>query len=319
MMTGIQPIRTAFRLIPEYRDYVWGGDRLKPGSSPIAEAWVVYEKDRIDSGSYAGRTLGEAAAEQGAALLGQRAIERTGLRFPLLIKLLDCAAWLSLQVHPNDQQAAQMEGPGQFGKTEAWYFLDTAPGAEMLCGLTPGVSAEKLADAIRTGKLLDLTQRIPVTKGDSIFISPGTIHALGPGLLVYEVQQTSDLTYRVYDWDRPATPQRPLHIEKSIAVANPAAVTISQPQPALSDGSQQPLITCDYFSLEFLAAKTRPFHLDTRGESFHALTVLDGQALVSGDGWQQTVSHFETALIPAACGSYTIQPQDNLTLLKASA
>jgi mannose-6-phosphate isomerase len=319
MMAGVQPLKEAFRLIPEYRDYVWGGGRLKPGVSPIAEAWVVYEKDRIEAGPYAGRTLGEAAAEQGTALLGKQTYQHTGLRFPLLIKLLDCAAWLSLQVHPNDQQAQQLEGAGQFGKTEAWYFLDAAPVAEMLCGLIPGTTPEALAKAIRTGKLLDLTQRIPVTKGDSIFISPGTIHALGPGLLVYEVQQTSDITYRVYDWDRPATPQRQLHIEKSIAVANPAAAAKSQPQPPLTDGSQHTLITCDYFTLEILASKSKTIQLDTREESFHALTVLDGQALVAGAGWQQTLGHFETALVPAACGSYTIQPLGDLTLLKASA
>jgi mannose-6-phosphate isomerase len=318
-MAGVQLLHEALRLIPEYRDYVWGGARLKPGASPIAEAWVVYENDLIESGPYAARTLGEAAAEQGAALLGGRTYQHTGLRFPLLIKLLDCAAWLSLQVHPNDQQAQALEGAGQFGKTEAWYFLDAATGAEMLCGLSPGTTPEQLAQAIRTGKLLNLTRRIPVTKGDSIFISPGTIHALGPGLLVYEVQQTSDITYRVYDWDRPATPQRPLHIEKSIAVANPAAVAECQPQPPLTDGSQHTLIACDYFTLELLATKTKPLHLDTRAESFHALTVLDGQALIAGEGWQQTLNRFETSLVPAACGSYTIHPRGDLTLLKASA
>src|SRR5450759_367800 len=137
-MAGVQPLHEALRLIPEYRDYVWGGARLKPGASPIAEAWVVYEKDLIESGPYAARTLGEAAAEQGAALLGGRTYQHTGLRFPLLIKLLDCAAWLSLQVHPNDQQAQALEGAGQFGKTEAWYFLDAATGAAMLCGLSQG-------------------------------------------------------------------------------------------------------------------------------------------------------------------------------------
>ena len=318
-MTGSQPFPEALRLIPEYRDYVWGGNRLKPGSAPIAEAWVVYEKDRIADGAQAGRMLGEVAAEQGQALLGRQAYQRTGPRFPLLIKLLDCAAWLSLQVHPNDAQAEALEGPGQFGKTEAWYFLDAEPGAEMLCGLKPGTTGEQLAQAIRSSKLLDLTQRIPVHKGDSILIKPGTIHALGPGLLVYEVQQTSDITYRVYDWGRPATSQRPLHIEKSIAVANPASVVSSQPQPVLGDGSQVTLVTSDYFTLDILAAASQPIHLDTRGESFHTLTTLEGQALVRGEGWQQALSRFETLLVPAACGGYTIQPQGEMKLLKASA
>ena len=105
-----EPLREALALTPEYRDYVWGGNRLRPGAL-TAEAWVVYENDRIASGPLAGRTLAEVAAEYGAALLGRRAVERTGLRFPLLIKLLDCAAWLSLQVHPNDEQAVRRSAP----------------------------------------------------------------------------------------------------------------------------------------------------------------------------------------------------------------
>ncbi len=110
-------LNSFLKLTPEYRDYVWGGDRLRPGHNPTAEAWVIWEKDRIETGPLAGKTLGEAAQEFGSALLGEKVVARTGLRFPLLIKLLDCAQWLSLQVHPNDEQALQLEGPGQFGKT----------------------------------------------------------------------------------------------------------------------------------------------------------------------------------------------------------
>ena len=116
-------LNSFLRLEPEYRDYVWGGGRLRPGIDPTAEAWVVWEEDRVRSGDLAGRTLGEISAQFGASLLGQRTVARTGKRFPILIKLLDCAQWLSLQVHPNDKQAIELEGPGQFGKTEAWHIL----------------------------------------------------------------------------------------------------------------------------------------------------------------------------------------------------
>ena len=117
------------QLVPEYRDYVWGGQRLRPGTL-TAEAWVVYENDRIANGPLAGKTLGEAAQELGADLLGENPVKRTGTRFPVLIKLLDCNEWLSVQVHPNDEQAAQMEGPDQFGKTEAWYILEAQADAK---------------------------------------------------------------------------------------------------------------------------------------------------------------------------------------------
>ena len=120
---------------------MWGGDRLRPGHNPTAEAWVIWENDRIETGPLAGKTLGEAAQEFGSALLGQKAVARTGMRFPLLIKLLDCAQWLSLQVHPNDEQALRLEGPGQFGKTEAWHVLEAQAGATLIAGVKPGTGA----------------------------------------------------------------------------------------------------------------------------------------------------------------------------------
>jgi mannose-6-phosphate isomerase len=311
-------LKEALRLAPEYRDYVWGGNRLRPAIVPTAEAWVVYEHDRITTGPFAGRTLGEIAQEYGAALLGQRAFSRTGTRFPLLIKLLDCAAWLSLQVHPNDEQAQRMEGASQFGKTEAWHFIEANPGAEILCGLHPGTTAPELAAAIRGSVLLNLMQSFSVKTGDSILIPAGMIHALGPGLLVYEVQETSDLTYRVYDWDRPATAARPLHIEKSIAVANPTLAGQMIPWRDQPDGQAQPLASCQYFTLERLAAQRQPIPLDTHGESFHALTVIAGSARLEGDGWQQELGHFETAVIPAACSAYRIIPLGEMQILKSS-
>jgi mannose-6-phosphate isomerase len=115
-------LRQPILLEPEYRDYVWGGNRLKPPESPIAEMWAVHENDPIAGGPLAGRKLGNIAAEHEEALLGSKPAQMTGKRFPLLIKLLDCARWLSVQVHPNDEQAARLEGPDQFGKTEAWCF-----------------------------------------------------------------------------------------------------------------------------------------------------------------------------------------------------
>jgi len=176
-------IRQPILLEPEYRDYVWGGKRLKPPEEPIAEMWAVYEQNRIASGRMTGKTLGEAAQEFGETLLGSRPVRETGTRFPLLIKLLDCARWLSVQVHPNDEQAARLEGPGMFGKTEAWYIIEADPGAKLLAGLKPGLTAEELEEAVRGGTIVDWMNHHTVKAGDTIFIRPGTVHALGPGLL----------------------------------------------------------------------------------------------------------------------------------------
>lgn len=307
------------RLLPEYRDYVWGGDRLRPGITPTAEAWVVYEGDRVAAGVFAGRTLGELAAEQGEALLGTRPFRKMGNRFPLLIKLLDCAQWLSLQVHPNDELAVALEGPGQFGKTEAWHVIEAAPNAALIAGMKPGTTAEDLAEAIRRGTILEYVQTLPVRAGDTIFMPAGTIHALGPGLLIYEIQQASDWTYRVYDWGRPETPARRLHIEKSLAVARPDATASILPLPALQDGDSALLCQSPYFRLETLRAGMQPLNLDTRGESFHALTVLEGAVrIVTADG-EETLNRLETALLPAACGAYRLEPLTPFRALRAEA
>lgn len=141
-------IKQPVSLIPEYREYVWGGARLCPEIVPTAEAWIVYQGNRITAGPYSGRTLADIAAENGAAFLGRRAVAQTGTRFPVLVKLLDCAQWLSLQVHPNDEQAAALEGPGFFGKTEAWQVLEAEPGAKLIAGMQPGVSAVELAACV---------------------------------------------------------------------------------------------------------------------------------------------------------------------------
>ena len=308
----------ALWLTPEYRDYVWGGSRLRPGHVLTAEAWVIYEGDRIASGPLAGRTLGEAAAEYGEALLGRRAVQRTGTRFPVLIKLLDCAQWLSLQVHPNDEQAVRLGGPGQFGKTEAWHLLEAEPGAEILCGLRPGTTRAVLERAVRRGTILDWMQRLTIQAGDTIFLKPGLIHALGPGVLVYEVQQTSDITYRVFDWNRPATQGRQLHIEQALAVADVSAAGQIIPSPPLADGDLRELVACPYFALQLLAGQTNSITLDTGGESFHALTLVEGKVHVEGPGWRRELNRFETVVIPAACGSYQVQPRGSFRALKAS-
>ena len=194
--------RSPFSLAPEYRDYVWGGSRLRPEIVPTAEAWVIYAGNRITSGPYAGRTLSELSDEFSVDLLGTRAIAQTGSRFPVLVKILDCAQWLSLQVHPNDEQAQRLEGESFFGKTEAWHVLEAEPNAKLVAGIKPNISAVQLTSAIQSKSeaILELVEMVEVEAGDTLFMNPGTIHALGPGMLIYEIQQTSDLTYRVYDW-----------------------------------------------------------------------------------------------------------------------
>jgi mannose-6-phosphate isomerase len=305
-------------LKPEYRDYVWGGHRLRPDGQLTAEAWVVYEADRIANGPLAGRTLADASLDLGEALLGKNSLQLTGKRFPLLIKLLDCAQWLSLQVHPNDEQAQRLEGPGFFGKTEAWHIIAAEKDAQLIAGLQPNTTAEQVTKAIRNQTITECAQYHTVQKGDSIYMPPGTIHALGPGLLLYEVQQTSDLTYRVYDWGRPETANRKLHIDKSLAVVNPEASSLPVPLNLDPATNQKVLVSCPYFTLEYIRGTEGPVHGDTQELSFHALTVIEGQTSIQAGAETISLKRFDTILIPASCGEYTIQPQGACTLLKSS-
>ena len=301
-------LNSFLKLTPSYRDYVWGGERLRPGHYPTAEAWVVWEGDVIESGPLAGKTLGEVAEEYGADLLGERTASRTGTRFPLLIKLLDCAQWLSLQVHPNNELAVELEGPRQFGKTEAWHILDAEPDAKLIAGLKPNTSPEELAESIRNGTVIEHVQYVNIRQGDTVFMPAGTLHALGPGLLVYEVQQTSDWTYRVYDWGRPATEKRPLHIEKSIRATRADFTAPITPPPTTGDGTQHTLVDCEYFTLELLSGTSKSIDLDTGGESFHAITVIEGKAVLKKNQEEVELETFQTAVVPAQVGTYQFQP-----------
>jgi mannose-6-phosphate isomerase len=306
-----------FQLIPEFRDYLWGGQRLRPGLL-TAEAWVIYAGDRIADGPLAGSTLAEVAARDPLGLLGARTVAHTGSRFPLLIKILDCAQWLSLQVHPDDEAAERLEGPGYFGKTEAWHVLDAGPGAQLIAGMRPETTRQELTAAIRDGTILDWVQYQDVQPGDTVFMPARTIHALGPGLLIYEVQQASDLTYRVFDWNRPASPGRVLHLEKSLEVADPLASAPARSAPMLAAGEQAVLAACSYFTLELFVGRETPITGDTAGQTFHALTVIEGAAEVVAQDGALRLNRFDSAVVPAACGAYEIRQFGGCRILKAS-
>ena len=296
-----------FKLEPEYREYVWGGSRIRPDVDRTAEAWLVYEKNTIMDGHLKGMSLSEAAAQEGKALLGMAVVEKTGARFPLLIKLLDCADWLSLQVHPNNAQAEFWEGPGNFGKTEGWYIVDADSGAQLISGFKAGTTKEVIARAVGTSGLLDIVERRDLKTGDAILISPGMIHSLGPGSLVYEVQQTSDITYRVYDWDRPMKAGRKLQLEQAADVLDPEAGGGLISMKTACSG-EDPLIVSEFFALRVIADNDLPMQCDTRSQSFHCLTMAEGEGIIEGDGWQRHLDKFETLLIPASCGPYHIYP-----------
>jgi mannose-6-phosphate isomerase len=183
--------------------------------------------------------------------------------------------------------------------------------------LRPGVTAEQLAEAISNSTIIDLVHYQPAEQGDIVLTPAGTIHALGPGLFVYEVQQTSDITYRIFDWNRPQAEGRALHIEQSVAVSNPASHGIYKKSKPPSEGEPQRLMECQYFTLDLITSQQLTVELDTRGETFHALTVIEGEMQAEGDNWSQRLAQYETIIVPAAGGAYTLRPRGPFRTLLA--
>lgn len=290
------------KLIPTCKDYLWGGTRLYDqygiGNGGVtAEAWVLSARDNgpcfIAEGQYKGKTLGEALEAEGKAVWGKRA-ERFPA-FPVLIKLIDAAKDLSVQVHPSDEYALKNEG--EYGKTEMWYVVDRAPGAFLYAGFKREVSKEEFQQSIADNTVTDLLNKIPVEKGDSIFIPAGTVHAIGAGLLVAEVQQNSDLTYRVYDYGRLGADGKPreLHIEKAVRVAE-----TKPPKEGVvhnSDAAKVRIAACEYFTADVVNVPACSSILVDEN-SFAALLCLDG-SVKAGD---MELKAGECAFVPAGFG-----------------
>lgn len=296
-----------FRLQAELKERVWGGDRLGAHEPPFGEAWIVCDQNLIVDGPHQGRTLARVIASAPVEILGQAVLDAEGAVFPLLIKLLDPADWLSIQVHPDDALALEIEGDGFRGKTEAWYVLDAAPGAELIAGVAPGHGSSEVNSAIRDGSLEPMLERHVVRPGDALLVEAGLIHALGPGVFIYEVQQNSDLTYRVSDWGRPASAGRALHIEQSVR----SSKTALRPQFApmmkrLPNGSSR-ILGCEYFQLDLVDTDGRSIERDTEHRSFAAVTIIEGRANLVAGAARLPLDRFESAVVPAVIGAYRLE------------
>ena len=293
---------TPLRVVPFESERPWGGSRLRPARAiPIGELWVVGPGMQVADGPHAGRTLEDLAVELGRALVGSAAPEGPGPRFPLLVKLIDPAAWLSVQVHPDDAVARRLDGPDAVGKSEAWYVVDAEPGAELLIGARANVRQADLRDAIRRGApTTELLARHLVEAGDSVMIPAGTLHAVGPGALLYEVQQSSDLTYRVADWGRPATPERPLHTEEALTAVVPES------RPGIRrGGAPGRLVRCAQFTLDLADAPSR---WAPGGRTMQVVTAIEAPVVLSGAGWTERLEPLDTLLVPASCSAYDLLP-----------
>jgi len=306
-----------FRLAPYFRTRPWGFQNLQPwydyktDGEPIGEVWLTGEMCTADTGPLHGLSLAEITRLHRTFLLGPGPAGRS---FPLLIKLLFPKDKLSVQVHPDDALAQSYGEPR--GKTECWYALDAQPGAAVALGLRPGVTREQLARAVEDHSLESLLAMVPVSKGDLLFVEAGTVHAMGPGLVVLETQQTSDLTYRLYDYGSP----RELHLEKGFAALHlQTRAGKVAPQPI---DSHSVLIDERYFHIERWPIRTgsAPGLLDPVLK-VQMLFVQEGRIRIAGRTFEPfVVDRNQLAVIPAASEQWTLStegPADLIRILPA--
>lgn len=294
---------------PHLAERPWGGDALHtvldkslPVGKKIGESWEIYSDNVIANGALAGRTLRDVLREYGDQIGAH-----VGDEFPVLIKFLDAREWLSVQVHPNDQQAKTMENQPR-GKTECWYILEADEGAQIAYGAAQSLSADDYRAAIAAGTVRDTLAYVNVAAGDFIYVPAGTPHAIGPGIVLYELQQASDTTYRVYDWDRAGVDGKPreLHIEKALAVMDlqPRTDVVQNQQrgkPDMRGNWVIELVRSPYFALDRVRVPAPEAVYNTSGKC-HLISVINGTIAIN----DVEVPKGSSVLIPASLGRYTL-------------
>lgn len=310
------------KLKPVFKDYIWGGTRLRDDfglecdTEPIAEGWMLSchkdGKSIVSGGKYDGLSLEEVINRNGRKnVLGEKSTAFP--YFPILIKLIDAKDNLSIQVHPDNDYAARVEH--EFGKTEIWYVLDAAEGAQLIYGFKKKISSQDFKAAIQNNTLMDVLNVVDVKKGDLFYIEAGTVHAIGKGALIAEIQQNSNSTYRVYDYGRPGKDGKPreLHIKKAVDVSKtePPKYDIKPfgEEKKVCGGTSQLLTKCDLFTVyRYKINKIMEFISDS--ESFNHILVTDGKGKINGEPLKKGDSFF----VPANFGKYEISGNAEIIL-----
>jgi mannose-6-phosphate isomerase len=316
------------RFDPIYQYRLWGGRRLAsllsapfPGDGPIGEAWAL--SDRTDhqslvaNGSLKGQTLGQLMAQFREQLMGR--LSSRFSRFPLLLKFLDAHEMLSVQVHPSDAHP-ELIPAGDTGKTEAWVVIEAEKGSRIYAGLKPGTTASNLRQSLGDGTVADHLVGIVPKPGDAVFIPAGTVHTLGNDVVVFEVQQNSDVTFRLYDWghiDAETKEPRPLQVDQAFACiefgasnSGLAAARVETTVPVEREG----LFDCDAFQSWRLLGQD-PFPVGKTAEP-RVLVCIEGSGQITHDGTPYAMGKGDVWLLPAEAGECAFQPSGEVTLLE---
>ncbi|BDW91507.1 mannose-6-phosphate isomerase [Flagellimonas marinaquae] len=304
---------------PILKERLWGGTKLKevlnkPIDSDITgESWelsgVAGDISEISNGNLEGTSLQELMDSQGEALLGKSVVERFGKEFPILIKFIDAKQDLSIQLHPNDELAKKRHN--SFGKTEMWYIMDADPGAKLIVGFNKDVEKQEYVKSIEDGTLTDLMNYEEVSEGDTFFINTGKIHAIGAGVLLAEIQQTSDITYRVFDFNRKDKDGnlRELHTGLAVDAIDYKKKDDFKVDYPKNKGETNPMVDCPYFKTNFLEL-IQPLKQNlSERDSFTIYMCVGGGATITNDWGSTEIRKGETVLVPASSTYVDISAQ----------
>lgn len=317
-----------FKLIAPCKDYLWGGTKLKTeyhqrsSAQKLAESWMLScHKDGlsvISDGKFDGLTLMEFIDQTGKQALGTDCDKFE--QFPILVKLIDAQDRLSVQVHPNNDYALKNEG--EYGKTEMWYVVENEPGASLYYGFREPITKTEFQQRIENNTLLEVLNKVEVHPGDVFFIEAGTLHAIGAGIVIAEIQQNSNTTYRIYDYGRIGADGKPraLHVEKALDVTKlerPQRSSKPQGEPETLDGCTQTLLaSCDYFTV-YRMELSGEIGMDADMTSFHSLLCLSGEAVLQRSGQKPlNIGKGDSIFVPAGMGSYTIKGKCEILFTK---
>lgn len=312
---------------PILKERIWGGEKLhlllgkKRLGTHIGESWEIADVGQdasvVANGHLKGVNLRELMKNYGKELLGARVHERFGNNFPLLIKYIDAGQDLSIQLHPDDALAGKRHGA--CGKTEMWYVMQADPGSRLIVGFKEGVDKQIYLQHLHEKKLTEILNMETVGPGDACYIPAGRIHAIGAGVLLAEIQQASDITYRVFDWDRtdPQGLRRQLHTEEALEAMDFKAVTSCKTEYSKTLNKASQIIESKYFTTNVLVLNTDKYMDHSRLDSFVIYMCVSGAgASFSGDGFTVDLRYGETLLIPSCMREFRIQPEDRVELLQ---
>ena len=314
----------AFCVARRYESRLWGGTQMAAwlgvtdAPTQVAESWQVYNDNIITTGVHRGTTLRALVARHQTALVGARSYARYGDDFPLLAKFIDAGQALSVQVHPDDTYAHTYEAhTGFHGKTEAWYIIGTQPGSDVIHGLNAPLTRDAYAAAIADGTLTQHLRHVPIHAGDTICVPAGTIHAINAGVFLFEIQQTSDLTYRVYDYLRRDDHGnlRTLHIPQALAVSHLDNNRPAHSTPVVLGSGHEELVRSPYFVMERIAT-AHAQHWTRNADSFEILTLIDGACVLTDAHGIHPLQRGDSIIIPADSPPYHMAPSNNATWLR---